>query len=211
MPKLCSLFLYGRTKEADFFKYMIQTTYGVTKGIEIWESVHKGFVSLFRNYRIMYGQPGNNCDSEVATPSSAREDSTSLSDTMLMRSLHAKKMKLAGGGGSSNNKTELDKYLAEEVEDNVPEFKILNWWKNNALRFPILSRMARDVLAIPISTVASESAFSTSGRILDDFRSSLTPFTLQALICTQDWLRVKQINVEADLAEISKLEEGTKV
>ena len=64
-------------------------------------------------------------------------------------------------------------------------------------------------LTIPISTVASGSAFSTSGRILDDFRSSLTPATLQALICTQDWLRSKPINVELDLAELTKLEEGT--
>lgn len=51
------------------------------------------------------------------------------------------------------------------------------------------ARLARDVLAIPISTVASESAFSTSGRILDDFRTSLTPFMLEALVCGQDWLR----------------------
>jgi hypothetical protein len=43
---------------------------------------------------------------------------------------------------------------------------------------------------------------------LFDFRSSLTPMTLQALICTQDWLRRKRINIEADLAELTKLEEG---
>jgi hypothetical protein len=49
--------------------------------------------------------------------------------------------------------------------------------------------MARDVLAIPISTVAAESAFSTSGCILDDFCTSLTPFILECLVCTQDWLR----------------------
>ena len=42
--------------------------------------------------------------------------------------------------------------------------------------------MARDVLAIPITTVASESAFTTCGRILDDFRTSLTPFMLEALV-----------------------------
>jgi hypothetical protein len=54
----------------------------------------------------------------------------------------------------------------------------------NSTRFPILGRLARDVLAIPISTVASESAFSTGGRILDDFRSSLTPFMVEALVCT---------------------------
>ncbi|KAH0702486.1 hypothetical protein KY285_016764 [Solanum tuberosum] len=42
-------------------------------------------------------------------------------------------------------------------------------------RFHVLAEMARNVLAIPISSVASECAFSTDGRILDSFRSSLTP------------------------------------
>ena len=124
-----------------------------------------------------------------------------------MRDLYNKRMKLTTGDGS--RRSELDKYLAEDVEENSPQFKVLNWWKDNSLRFPVLSRMARDILAIPISTIASESAFSTSGRILDGFRSSLTPMRLQALICTQDWLRCKHINIEADLEELSKLEEGT--
>ncbi|CAN1272645.1 Putative AC transposase [Linum perenne] len=49
--------------------------------------------------------------------------------------------------------------------------------------------MARDVLAVPISFVASESAFSTGGRVLSNFRSSLTPTIVEALICAEDWLR----------------------
>ncbi|CAN1337947.1 Putative AC9 transposase [Linum perenne] len=49
--------------------------------------------------------------------------------------------------------------------------------------------MARDVLAVPISFVASESAFSTGGRVLSNFRSSLTPAIVEALICAEDWLR----------------------
>ena len=118
-------------------------------------------------------------------------------------------MRVCGEGSTSTNtRTELDKYLAKDTEELTAEFDLLEWWKCNAPRFPILSKMARDILAIPISTVASESAFSTSGRILDDFRSSLTPATLQSLICTQDWLRSKCINVEADLAELTRLEEG---
>ncbi|KAL0376138.1 UNVERIFIED_CONTAM: putative AC transposase [Sesamum calycinum] len=56
-------------------------------------------------------------------------------------------------------------------------------------RFPILSKIARDILAVPVSTVASESAFSTGGRVLDAFRSSLSPKIVQALICAQDWLQ----------------------
>ena len=49
--------------------------------------------------------------------------------------------------------------------------------------------MAKDILAVPISTVASESAFSTSGRILSDFMSSLSVESVQALVCAQNWIR----------------------
>ncbi|KAF6148484.1 hypothetical protein GIB67_038839, partial [Kingdonia uniflora] len=42
--------------------------------------------------------------------------------------------------------------------------------------------------AIPVSTVASESAFSTSGRFVSPHRSRLHPKTLEALMCAQDWL-----------------------
>ncbi|KAG8503324.1 hypothetical protein CXB51_001365 [Gossypium anomalum] len=69
--------------------------------------------------------------------------------------------------------SELDKYLAEANEEFVEDFDILLWWKVNSPRFPTLSKMARDVLAIPVSTVASESAFSTGGRVLDQYRSSV--------------------------------------
>ncbi|CAN1321385.1 Zinc finger BED domain-containing protein RICESLEEPER 2 [Linum perenne] len=76
-------------------------------------------------------------------------------------------------------RAELVKYPAEAREvsssDKKQRFDVLAYWKASALRFPILSEMARDVLAVPISSVASESAFSNGGRVLSNFRSSLTP------------------------------------
>jgi hypothetical protein len=48
--------------------------------------------------------------------------------------------------------------------------------------------MARDFLAIPVSTVSSESAFGAAGRILGKNRTFLSPETLEALICAKDWL-----------------------
>ncbi|KAJ9542884.1 hypothetical protein OSB04_029390 [Centaurea solstitialis] len=91
--------------------------------------------------------------------------------------------------GTMHSKTELEKFLNGSVEEDSDHFDILAWWKANNLMFPILYLMARDLLAIPISTVAYELVFSTSGRVLDPFRSSLTPKIVEGLICTQDWLR----------------------
>ncbi|KAL0401539.1 UNVERIFIED_CONTAM: putative AC transposase [Sesamum latifolium] len=68
--------------------------------------------------------------------------------------------------------------------------------------------MARDVLAVPVSTIALEATFSTSSHILDAFRSCLLPKRVQALICTQDWLRkdFKPISIDEDLSELEVVE-----
>lgn len=62
-------------------------------------------------------------------------------------------------------KSELDIYLEEGVyreqgPKGMDSFKALEWWSVQQLKYPVLSKMAMDVLAIPISTVASESTFS---------------------------------------------------
>ena len=92
------------------------------------------------------------------------------------------------------NKSEIDMYLDEGVykpgNEEYEDFDALNWWKANSLKFRHLSMMAQDILSIPITTVASESAFSAAGRVLDQYRSSLKPKTVQALICMGDWLRL---------------------
>ncbi|RYR65830.1 hypothetical protein Ahy_A03g011751 [Arachis hypogaea] len=86
-----------------------------------------------------------------------------------------------------DSKSDVERYLAEDtVEDE--NFNILTWWKVNASKYRILSLIARDILGIPVSTVASKSCFSTGGRVLDVFRSSLSPLMAEALICTQSWL-----------------------
>ena len=47
--------------------------------------------------------------------------------------------------------------------------------------------MARDILTVPISTVASEASFSLGGCVIFETRSSLNRETAEALICLKDW------------------------
>jgi hypothetical protein len=85
--------------------------------------------------------------------------------------------------------TELDRYLNEGPISRSNKFDILKWWSANSATYPTLAALARDVLAVPASTVASESAFSMGGRIVTDFRSRLSVESVEALVCSQDWYR----------------------
>ncbi|KAL0287736.1 UNVERIFIED_CONTAM: putative AC transposase [Sesamum calycinum] len=49
-------------------------------------------------------------------------------------------------------------------------------------------KMARDILAIPVSTIASESAFSSSGKLINPHRNRLHHTTVEALMCSRRWL-----------------------
>ncbi|KAL6191706.1 hypothetical protein ACLB2K_038096 [Fragaria x ananassa] len=90
---------------------------------------------------------------------------------------------------------EVDRYLLDPIEDppEGEDWKLLDWWKLNGSKYPNLQLVAKDVLAIQVSTVASESCFSTSKRVIDPFRASLSPKTVEALICFQNWLRSESI------------------
>ncbi|XP_055962336.1 zinc finger BED domain-containing protein RICESLEEPER 2-like [Mercurialis annua] len=63
------------------------------------------------------------------------------------------------------------------------------------------------------TTVDSEKEFlilkCTSGRVLDCFRSSLTPRLVEALVCTQDWLRTESspLMIEECLDELEPFEQ----
>ena len=61
----------------------------------------------------------------------------------------------------------------------------------NGSKYPILEKIAKDVLAAPVFTVASKSAFSIGRRIIDAYKSSLTSAMVEALICTKNWLQSK--------------------
>lgn len=94
---------------------------------------------------------------------------------------------------SQDSTNELEVYLEEKVETSKgilgSDYDVLSWWRRNSVKFPVLSQVARDTLTIQVSSVASESAFSTSRRVLDPQRSYLTHYMVEVLMCTKQWLK----------------------
>ncbi|KAK9725202.1 hypothetical protein RND81_05G128400 [Saponaria officinalis] len=118
-------------------------------------------------------------------------------------------------------KSELEKYLEAQkvpIKTNAPDnFDILTWWKTNGSTYPILQMIARDILGIPASSVASESAFSTGGRVLSPYRSRLLPSIVEALICARNWIwtnikgcgEFKEVEYEELIEEMEEVENIT--
>ncbi|GJX16864.1 zinc finger BED domain-containing protein RICESLEEPER 2 [Tanacetum coccineum] len=108
------------------------------------------------------------------------------------------KRKRKPGGGIGNETADCWKYFDPKMErPDGPDGPLV--------------KMAHYILSIQISTVASESAFSTSGRILDPYRNALSSQIVEALLCTQSWVRTSQKNIYMDdLEDLMKDEEVVK-
>lgn len=138
---------------------------------------------------------------ELSTGISAHSDSSHVS--------MAKKFKKFLDKEAPNDcRMEIDNYLYECCHRrDDKDFDVLKWWKLNSSRFLILSQIAKDVFAIPLTTVAT---FETEARVLDRFRRSFTPKMLEAIICAQNWLQSKPLLVEGgdETEDIDKIDQG---
>ncbi|KAF7346859.1 Dimer-Tnp-hAT domain-containing protein [Mycena sanguinolenta] len=70
-------------------------------------------------------------------------------------------------------------------EKNAP----LAWWKANERYFPIVSKMARDFLAIPGTSVSVERLFSSSRHLCREVRGSFKAETIKEAMLTKMWLK----------------------
>ena len=73
-------------------------------------------------------------------------------------------------------------------EDYEIQIDVLDYWKKNQFRYLVLSLMANDILSIPITTVASESTFSMSGRVINKWRNCPITHNAEILFTTRNWL-----------------------
>uniref|UniRef100_A0A803L935 BED-type domain-containing protein n=1 Tax=Chenopodium quinoa TaxID=63459 RepID=A0A803L935_CHEQI len=193
-------------RKMQYVKWAIDDQYDLDKGKELYDKIKDALNSLYEHYASQQTQSGSSPSNMVdltTTDLESFEDWHDMAEFEFERDI--------GSQSNLEKKSDLDKYLNDEREPNTigKSFDALDWWKNRGERYPIVALMAKDVLAIPVSTVASESAFSTGGRVLDPFRSSLSSNMVEALICAQDWLRNTRgpLVVEENLEDIERIEE----
>ncbi|EUC56087.1 HAT family dimerization protein, partial [Rhizoctonia solani AG-3 Rhs1AP] len=70
----------------------------------------------------------------------------------------------------------------------TPGTNVLKWWKDHEGEFPILSRIARDYLGIPATSVSVERLFSQCKLVMSDYRG-MSIETARRIITCQHWLK----------------------
>ncbi|KAL0717338.1 hypothetical protein Bca4012_066660 [Brassica carinata] len=85
------------------------------------------------------------------------------------------------------HESELDAYFREPVLEWSKDFDALDWWRKESSKYPILSRVARDVLSIPVSRGTSTRAYVADKRECPEFIVSLEGELLNAMMCGESW------------------------
>lgn len=81
---------------------------------------------------------------------------------------------------------ELTQYLSEPPAP-IPT-DVLEWWKVNSTRYPRLSTMARDFLAVQATSLAPEEIFCSKGDEIHKQRFCMPHRSTQALLCIRSWI-----------------------
>ncbi|GJX25933.1 zinc finger BED domain-containing protein RICESLEEPER 2-like protein [Tanacetum coccineum] len=108
----------------------------------------------------------------------------------------------ASGGNNQYERYVNSDFVTHLHPKEFATFDVLGFWKEKETMYPVLSRMAMDIISVQASSVASESAFSTSGRVLSIRRTRLTPASLEMCMCLKDHLDAKERKQDKSPLEI---------
>lgn len=107
----------------------------------------------------------------------------------------------------SNAPDELTQYLSEPPAPIQTD--VLEWWKGNSTRYPRLSIMARDFLAVQATSVMPEEVFCSKGYEIDKQRLCMPHDSTQATLCIKSWtqggFRLKYKSTEIDYDRLMEL------
>ncbi|GKB02759.1 zinc finger BED domain-containing protein RICESLEEPER 2-like protein [Tanacetum coccineum] len=131
---------------------------------------------LYNIYYLKYSQQNQ---SSNAAPSSNAASSRNLMTNLLNKLKQNKKAKHDRITTSEYERYVESDFVSHLSTKELAGYDVLGFWKANESTFPVISQMARDILSVHAISVASESAFTTSGRVLSIRRTRLTPASLE--------------------------------
>lgn len=102
------------------------------------------------------------------------------------RDIMANYAEIQGSRSQEADNSDVDSEICEYMGESIPpiDVDILMWWSERSHKYPLLSVLARFILAIPASSAAPERNFSIAGYIVSDRRSRLSASTVEdILIC----------------------------
>uniref|UniRef100_A0A0A9FD60 BED-type domain-containing protein n=1 Tax=Arundo donax TaxID=35708 RepID=A0A0A9FD60_ARUDO len=102
---------------------------------------------------------------------------------------------------------ELSQYLAEPPAPISTD--ALEWWRGHSSRYPRLSLMARDFLAIQGTSLDPEELFTSKGDNVQKQQYCLPLSSMQAIICIKSWMQSGyQFNFQSTIIDFEKLVES---
>jgi len=115
------------------------------------------------------------------TPSPSPQPTASSSVTSIWSKLDRNTAATAASGRSHESiERELDLYIATPTidQDQCP----LRWWATNVKSYPLVAKVARRLLAIPATSVASERLFPKAGDIITKKHNRLAPTKTDCIV-----------------------------
>nr|GEW99278.1 zinc finger BED domain-containing protein RICESLEEPER 2-like [Tanacetum cinerariifolium] len=155
-------------------------------------------------YNIYYAKYGNPITTESSSGASSSKASGGNQMSRLLNRLKEHTNKKARSDPSLSS--EYERYVHSDFVTHLQysefaAFDVLGFWKARESIFLVLSRMAIDIISVQATSVAFESAFSTSGTVLSIQRTRLTLASLAMCMCLTDHLDAQELKQDKSSLE----------
>jgi hypothetical protein len=107
-----------------------------------------------------------------------------LSSTQNKQTTVVKKV-FTAGQATDDLDLEIRKYFQAKIEGE--HINVLDYWRTNQSIFLSMAAMARCFLAIPATSAPSEQVFSKCKAVIGPQRASLSPQSIEHLLCLKEW------------------------
>lgn len=155
-------------------------------GKELEETAIKEFENIYRNsyfYNVKEIEScGNvsNSNMEPSTSGSKNDDDLDFGQIFNISKQNASSLM-----SITSWRQEIDQYFSDSrAEENTD---ILDWWHKHQISYPILSKMARDVLSTTATSVPAERLFSKASLVIRKHRNRLNSESARCLLCLNSW------------------------